>query len=88
MKELNTVVIDSVGLHARPATISVNAANRFKSEVSITYNDHTVNMKSIMGVMSLGIPSKAEITIVCDGEDEDLAIETIENILKEQNVIG
>ena len=87
MKELKTVVIDSVGLHARPATISVNIANRFKSQVSITYDDHTVNMKSILGVMSLGIPSQAEITITCDGEDEELAIETISNILKEQNVI-
>ena len=87
MKELKTVVIDSVGLHARPATIAVNIANRFKSQVSITYDDHTVNMKSILGVMSLGIPSQAEITITCEGEDEELAIETISNILKEQNVI-
>ena len=87
MKELKTVVIDSVGLHARPATISVNIANRFKSQVSITYDDHTVNMKSILGVMSLGSPSQAEITITCEGEDEELAIETISNILKEQNVI-
>ena len=87
MKELKTVVIDSVGLHARPATISVNIANRFKSQVSITYDDHTVNMKSILGVMSLGIPSQAEITITCEGEDEDLAIEKIRDILKEQNVI-
>ncbi|MCR5300276.1 MAG: HPr family phosphocarrier protein [Erysipelotrichaceae bacterium] len=87
MKELKTVVIDSVGLHARPATISVNIANRFKSQVSITYDDHTVNMKSILGVMSLGIPSQAEITITCEGEDEELAIETISSILKEQNVI-
>ncbi len=87
MKELKTVVIDSVGLHARPATISVNIANRFKSQVSITYDDHTVNMQSILGVMSLGIPSQAEITITCEGEDEELAIETISNILKEQNVI-
>ena len=45
-------------------------------------------MKSIMGVMSLGIPTQSEITITCEGEDEDVAIQTIEEILKTQKVIA
>ena len=88
MKEIKVVVIDPVGLHARPATVAVNAANKFKSDVKVTYKDRTVNMKSIMGVMSLGIPTQSEITITCDGEDEDVAVATIEEILKTQKVIG
>ncbi len=88
MKEIKVVVIDPVGLHARPATVAVNAASKFKSEVKVTYKDRSVNMKSIMGVMSLGIPTQSEITITCDGEDEDVAIQTIEEILKTQKVIG
>ena len=88
MKEITVVVIDPVGLHARPATVAVNAASKFKSEVKVTYKDRSVNMKSIMGVMSLGIPTQSEITITCDGEDEDVAIQTIEEILKTQKVIG
>ena len=88
MKELKVAVIDPVGLHARPATVAVNVASKFKSEVSISYKDRTVNMKSIMGVMSLGIPTQSEITIVCEGEDEDEAIQTIEEVLKTQQVIG
>lgn len=88
MKELKVAVIDPVGLHARPATVAVNVASKFKSEVSISYKDKTVNMKSIMGVMSLGIPTQSEITIVCEGEDEDEAIQTIEEVLKTQQVIG
>lgn len=88
MKELKVAVIDPVGLHARPATVAVNVASKFKSEVNISYKDRTVNMKSIMGVMSLGIPTQSEITIVCEGEDEDEAIQTIEEVLKTQQVIG
>ena len=88
MKEIKVVVIDPVGLHARPATVAVNAASKFKSEFKVTYKDRSVNMKSIMGVMSLGIPTQSEITITCDGEDEDVAIQTIEEILKTQKVIG
>ncbi|MDD6004828.1 MAG: phosphocarrier protein HPr [Erysipelotrichaceae bacterium] len=88
MKEIKVVVIDPVGLHARPATVAVNVASRFKSDVKVAYKSKEVNMKSIMGVMSLGIPTQSEITITCDGEDEEVAIQTIEEILKTQKVIA
>lgn len=88
MKEISVLVVDPVGLHARPATVAVNAASKFKSEVKVAYNGKTVNMKSIMGVMSLGIPTQSEITISCDGEDEEEAIKQIEGILKAQKVIA
>ena len=88
MKEIKVTVVDPVGLHARPATVAVNAASKFKSDVKVSYKDRAVNMKSIMGGMSLGIPTQSEITITCDGEDEDVAIQTIEEILKTQKVIG
>ena len=45
-------------------------------------------MKSIMGVMSLGIPTQSEITVTCDGDDEDVAIKTIEEVLRAQKVIA
>ena len=88
MKEISVLVVDPVGLHARPATVAVNAASKFKSEVKVAYNGKTVNMKSIMGVMSLGIPTQSEITISCVGEDEEEAIKQIEDILKAQKVIA
>ena len=88
MKEFTAVVIDPVGLHARPATVAVNAASKFKSEIKLSYKGRSVNMKSIMGVMSLGIPTQAEITVSAEGEDEEAAIATIEEVLKTQKVIG
>ena len=88
MKEFNATVVDPVGLHARPATVAVNAASKFKSEISLSYKGRSINMKSIMGVMSLGIPTQSEITVSAEGEDEDAAIATIEEVLKTQKVIG
>ena len=74
MKQISVTVIDPVGLHARPATVAVNAASKFKCEVKVAYKGRTVNMKSIMGVMSLGIPTQSEITVSCEGEDEDVEL--------------
>ncbi|MCR5230057.1 MAG: HPr family phosphocarrier protein [Solobacterium sp.] len=89
MKEISVTVIDPVGLHARPATVAVNAASKFnKCEVKVEYNGRSVNMKSIMGVMSLGIPTQSNITIKCEGEDEALAVQTIEEVLRAQKVIA
>jgi phosphocarrier protein HPr len=88
MKEIKVLVIDPVGLHARPATVAVNAASKFKSEVNVSFKGRSVNMKSIMGVMSLGIPTQSEVVISCNGEDEAVAIESIETVLRQQKVIA
>lgn len=71
------------GVHARPATLLVNEAGQFESEIELEYNDKTVNLKSIMGVMSLGIPKGAEITITATGSDEESAIESISKVILE-----
>ena len=88
MKQISVLVIVPVGLHARPATVAVNAASKFKSEVKVAYKGRSVNMKSIMGVMSLGIPTQSEVTVTCEGEDEEFAITTIEEVLRAQKVIA
>jgi len=88
MKQISVLIVDPVGLHARPATVAVNAASKFKCEVKVSFKGRSVNMKSIMGVMSLGIPTQSEVTISCEGEDEELAIMTIEEVLRTQKVIA
>ena len=90
MKKLNAVVIDPVGLHARPATLAVSAASKFNCNVTVEKAEggKVVNLKSIMAVMALGIPTQTEIVITCDGEDEDAAVAKIEELLRAQNVIA
>lgn len=91
MKTFNAVVIDPVGLHARPATEAVKAASKFKCDVTVAKADgtgRTANMKSIMAVMSLGIPTQTEITVTCNGEGEEVAAAELEKVLREQKVIA
>ena len=88
MKEITVRVTDPVGLHARPATIAVSAANKVGCDVTIEYKNREIDMKSIMAVMSLGIPSQADIVIKCEGKDEEEAIQKIEETLRTNKVIA
>ena len=84
MKQVTVTVVDPVGLHARPATVAVNAASKFKSEINVAFKGREVNMKSIMGVMSLGVGQGADVTISAEGPDADDAIAAIaETMTKE-----
>ena len=86
MKQVTVTVVDPVGLHARPATVAVNAASKFKSEINVAFKGREVNMKSIMGVMSLGVPTKATVEIIAEGDDEKDVIASIAKVIKEQKV--
>lgn len=83
MKEQTFTITDDTGVHARPATLLVNKAGQYQSEVELQYNGKTVNLKSIMGVMSLGVPKGAEIKVTANGSDEEQAIAGIEEVIKQ-----
>ncbi|MTI69827.1 MAG: HPr family phosphocarrier protein [Firmicutes bacterium] len=72
------------GLHARPAGVLVNEAKKYDCDVEINYKDKTVNAKSIMNLLSLGINSGSEISIITNGSDEKKALEAIVNILENE----
>jgi phosphocarrier protein len=76
------VVVNATGLHARPATLLVNLASSFKSDVKIEKNERIVNAKSIMGLLSLGITENEEITIIAEGEDELEAVNTLKTLVE------
>ena len=86
MEKLSFVVSDPVGLHARPATILVNQASKFSSNINLIYNGKSVNLKSIMGVMSLGIQQGAEITISAEGDDAEAAIAALTETITTQGL--
>ncbi len=73
------------GIHARPATNLVQLANTFKSELTLIYNGTTVDLKSIMGVLSLGVTRDSLITVRAEGEDENTALTEITLFLQELN---
>jgi phosphocarrier protein HPr len=86
MAEKTFKVTSESGIHARPATTLVNQAGQFSSDVTLNYNGKSVNLKSIMGVMSLGIQSGAEITIKAEGSDADEAIAALEDVMKKEGL--
>ncbi|MFT4414060.1 phosphocarrier protein HPr [Fredinandcohnia humi] len=86
MAEKTFTITSDSGLHARPATKLVNKASQYSSEVSLTFNGKTVNLKSIMGVMSLGVPKGSQIVISSEGNDAEEAIQGLESVLKEEGL--
>ncbi len=86
MEKFGFVVLDPVGLHARPATVLVNAAGKHASEIKLTYNEKTINLKSIMGLLSIGVPTQASVEISAEGADEKEAIEALRKVIQEQNI--
>lgn len=73
------------GLHARPAALFVQEANKFQSEIFVEKQEKKVNAKSIMGIMSLAISSGTEIGISAEGTDAELAVRAlIELVSKEE----
>ncbi|EAE3378249.1 phosphocarrier protein HPr [Listeria monocytogenes] len=86
MEQASFVVIDETGIHARPATLLVQAASKYSSDVQIEYTGKKVNLKSIMGVMSLGIGKGADITIYTEGSDAKEAIEGLTEVLKKEGL--
>ncbi|MGC4376188.1 phosphocarrier protein HPr [Fictibacillus sp. Mic-4] len=86
MAEKTFKVTSDSGIHARPATSLVNQAGQFSSDITLEYNGKSVNLKSIMGVMSLGIPSGAEIVVKAEGADSEEAISAIEAIMKKEGL--
>jgi phosphocarrier protein HPr len=82
MKQLEIEVRHSAGLHARPATLFVQTAQKFKSEIKVSYSDKTVNGKSIISMLNLGATRDAKICIVAEGEDEETAISVLKSLIE------
>lgn len=66
---------------ARPIAMLVQVASRYESNIYIISGEKKVNAKSIMGMMTLTLDKGQTITVTADGEDEQTAIENIENYL-------
>jgi len=79
-----TISIPS-GLEARPVALLVQVASRFESKITIESGAKTVNAKSIMGMMTLGLAAGENVTVNADGADEESAVAEIEKYLSAEN---
>ena len=74
MAEIQLLVIDPSGLHARPAARFVQAASRFSSRIVIRENGREADAKSLIALLGLTIRPSTEITLAADGPDADEAV--------------
>lgn len=81
MEKITLRLNNKEGLHARPAAIFVQEANKFDSEIEIEFQGMKVNGKSIIGIMSLGAFYGEDISIVARGRDEEDAIKVLEELI-------
>lgn len=80
MVEKIVTVQNRAGIHARPAAIIAQTANKFESEISLIKDDATVNAKSIMGVIAMGAGYNTQLTLNVEGPDESEAASTMEEL--------
>lgn len=81
MKRVEAVIVNRLGLHARPSAALTQTATRFKSDVWLSKGSRRVNGKSIMGVMMLAAARGATLVVEADGPDEDAALAAIEALI-------
>ena len=78
MKQIELVINNPTGLHARPAKTFVNLAKQYKSNIRVQHGEKIANAKSLLSMLTLGAERGAHISILVDGEDEDTALAELE----------
>jgi phosphotransferase system HPr (HPr) family protein len=83
---LKIKVAHAAGLHARPASLFVQTANKFSSEINVknlTDKSDVANAKSILNVLTLGVMKDHEIEIVAEGEDAEEATQALKALVED-----
>ena len=84
MKQFTYTIKDALGIHARPAGLLAKKAKSYAdTTVTITANGKTVNLGQLMKLMALGMKQGTEVTITCDGANEEEAAAGLKAFLEE-----
>jgi phosphocarrier protein len=80
--EKTFTIVNSLGLHARPAAMVVQTANRFRSEVQFEKDGLQINAKSIMGVLTLAAGRGSSVLVSCEGPDAAEAMAALAKVFE------
>jgi catabolite repression HPr-like protein len=83
--EKRIIVKCKQGLHARPAAVFVQIANKYGSSVTVRKGSEEVNGKSIMGILTMGADRLAELFLIVDGDDADQSFQELEAFLAKED---
>lgn len=81
MMETTVVIQNKAGIHARPASILVQTATKFQSKIKLEAKGKSVDAKSILMIMSLGLVQGTEVKITAEGTDAEAAIAAIKELV-------
>jgi phosphocarrier protein len=70
------------GLHNKQATYFVQKANEFDSSIWLECGNRKMNAKSLLGIMSLGVVTGANVVLTTDGADSEAAVAALEELLQ------
>ncbi len=87
MKSEKVVIIDPIGIHARPASVISGEASKYQSKVEFKVDSKVANAKSIINLMALGVKKGNEVLIEVDGPDQDEVLEAILKAMKKEKLI-
>lgn len=79
--EKKIIIENKEGLHARPAALFVQIANKYASEIVVSKGSQTINGKSIMGILMLAAEKGSKIIIKAEGDDAEQALLELEGLL-------
>jgi len=82
MVERDVVIKNRAGMHARPAALLVQTANKYSSNIYFEKDSEQVNGKSIMGIITLGATYNTGLKIIADGKDEIEAVEALAGLFE------
>ncbi|MBQ8280012.1 MAG: HPr family phosphocarrier protein [Roseburia sp.] len=77
MVSQKVVIKNPTGLHLRPAGVLCNEAMRFSAKITFKYGNDIANAKSVLSVLGSCVKSGSEIELICEGEDEETALEAV-----------
>lgn len=77
MVSRTVVISEPTGLHLRPAGVICELSQRYQSKVVLKKGNHMANAKSVLGVLAARVQQGDEVEIICDGTDEEEALDAI-----------
>jgi len=88
MPQIELTIRHPAGLHARPASEFVRVASQYAAQINVTYGSKTVNAKSILGVLTLGVQSGATFQVAAEGPDAPQALVSLSALIERLSVEG
>lgn len=83
MVSKKVTIKNNEGLHLRPAGLLCKESLKFKSQITFKIRTSVANAKSVLSVLAACVKSGEEIELICDGEDEELALKDISKLIED-----